>query len=237
MVRVPGGLYGPFQQVEGEAPTRVAAFWLDVRPVTNAEFLAFVEAQPRWRRTQASRLFVDDAYLAAWAGDLALGTAAPPEAPVTYVSWFASDAYCRARDKRLPTEAEWELAAAPPDEDAAARAEAEARVLAMSAAPRSPLPPAGAMPPNAYGVRDLHGVIWEWVADWNASLAASDSRRDRDRTLEEVCGGAAVGAADPKRYATFLRFAFRTTLQATYALQSLGFRCARSLPWTLPSPP
>lgn len=228
MARVPGGVYAPFQPVKGEAPRTVAPFFLDVRPVTNGEFLAFVRDEPRWRRSRVSRLFVDDAYLAPWPGDLELGPAAPPNAPVTYVSWFASDAYCRARGKRLPSEAEWELAAAPPEDGPEARAAADARVLAMSSSSQRPLPDVGSTPANAYGLVDLHGVVWEWVADFNASFAASDARRGGDRTLEEVCGGAAAAATDPSRYATFLRTAFRATLQASFSLARLGFRCARS---------
>lgn len=230
MVRVPGGTYTPFYPVEGEAPAEVAPFLLDVVPVTNAQFLDFVREHPTWRRSKVSPLFAEDAYLSNWAGDLEPGDAAPLAAPATFVSWFAADAYCRAQTKRLPSEAEWEMAAAPPILDPAEKAETERRVLAFYARPRGSLPNAGVTPPNAYGVRDLHGVIWEWVEDFNASLAASDNRSDRDRKLEEVCGGSSVGASDTENYPTFMRIALRSSLQATYALHHLGFRCARSLP-------
>jgi len=73
-------------------------------------------------------------------------------------------------------------------------------------------------------------VIWEWVEDFNASFAASDARSDRERELENVCGGGAVGASDVRRYSTFMRIAFRSSLQATYALHHLGFRCAKDSP-------
>jgi formylglycine-generating enzyme required for sulfatase activity len=43
-----------------------------------------------------------------------------------------------------------------------------------------------------------------------------------------VCGGGALGAADARRYTSFMRVAFRSSLQASYALHHLGFRCARS---------
>ena len=228
MQLVPGGRYTPFYPVKDEQPTPVAPFWLDVLPVSNAELLEFVRAVPSWRRSKVSALFADDAYLSNWAGDLELGANAPPDAPATFVSWFAADAYCRRAGKRLPTEAEWELAAAPPLEDEATKAETERRTLAFYARPRGALPKVGSTPPNAFGIRDLHGVIWEWVDDFNASFAAADSRSDRERELENVCGGAAIGAADTRRYATFMRIAFRSSLQATYALHHLGFRCARS---------
>ena len=230
MQRLPGGVYTPFYPVKNEAPTHVEPFLLDVLPVTRAEFLDFVREVPSWRRSHVSPLFADPAYLSDWVGDLEPGPGIPQDAPVTFVSWFAAEAYCRSQGKRLPTEAEWELAAAPPSEDAAAKAETERRVLAFYARPRGFLPRVGSTPPNAWGIRDLHGVIWEWVEDFNASFAAADNRADRDRTTERVCGGGSVGAADPRSYATFMRTAFRSSLQATYALHHLGFRCARSLP-------
>jgi formylglycine-generating enzyme required for sulfatase activity len=230
MIRVPGGIYEPFYPVKDEAPAAVEPFLLDALPVTSAAFLDFVRAAPAWRRSQVSPLFADEAYLSSWAGDLDPGEGVTMDAPVTFVSWFAADAFCRAQAKRLPSEAEWELAAAPPLEDPIARAETERRILAFYARPRGSLPRAGITPPNRYGVRDLHGVIWEWVADFNASFAAADNRSDRDRALEKFCGGAAIGAAENTNYATFMRIAFRSSLEAKYALHHLGFRCARSLP-------
>lgn len=230
MAAIPGGRYAAFYPVKGELPQELAPFWLDERPVTNAEFLAFVRGHERWRRSRVSRLFAEDSYLSGWAGDLELGPEAEAERPVSFVSWFAAAAYCRSVGKRLPSEAEWEFAANPASDDAFVKDELARRVLAFYARPRGVLPRAGDTPPNAYGVRDLHGVIWEWVADWNASLAPADNRQDRDPEKDAFCGGAAVGASDPASYATFMRFAFRSSLEATYALHHLGFRCARSTP-------
>jgi formylglycine-generating enzyme required for sulfatase activity len=227
MQLVPGGRYTPFYPVKNEQPTSVAPFYLDALPVTNAELLEFVRAEPSWRRSRVSRLLADAAYLSHWAGDLELGPAAPPDAPATFVSWFAADAWCRHAGKRLPSEAEWELAAAPPEDDAT-KEETDRRILAFYARPRSTLPRVGSTPPNAYGIQDLHGVVWEWVEDFNASFAAADARSDRERDLENVCGGGALGAADTRRYTSFMRVAFRSSLQASYALHHLGFRCARS---------
>jgi formylglycine-generating enzyme required for sulfatase activity len=229
MAYVPAGSYAPLFPIKGEVATPVAAFWLDERAVTNAEYLEFVRAQPRWRRSLAPHLFVDEHYLSHWSGDLELGATAGPEQPVTFVSWFAASAYCREQAKRLPSEAEWELAANPPGASPEAEAESARQILAFYARPRGVLPRAGATAPNAYGLRDLHGVIWEWVSDWNASLVLSDSRSDRDRADQAFCGGAAAAASDPERYATFMRFAFRSSLEATYGLHHLGFRSARSV--------
>lgn len=228
MSAIPGGRYAPFYPAKGESPQEVAPFWLDERPVTNAEYLEFVRGHERWRRSRVARLFAEQTYLSSWSGDLELGADAAPEQPVTFVSWFAATAYCRSVGKRLPSEAEWELAASPASDDPLAEQELARRVLAFYARPRGTLPRVGDTPPNAYGLHDLHGVIWEWVADWNASLAPADNRQEGDPEKDAFCGGAAVGASEPESYATFMRFAFRSSLEATYALHHLGFRCARS---------
>ena len=228
MRRVPGGRYTAFFPVKGEPAIDVAPFDLDLRPVTNGEYLAFVRAQPGWRRSQVARLKADEAYLSDWAGDLELGADVDPQQPVTFVSWFAASAFCASVGKRLPTEAEWELAANPPSDNAEAKAEAERRTLAFYGRPRGRLPRAGDTPPNAYGIRDLHGVIWEWLADWNASVLASDSRRGGGADASPFCGGGASAAAEAESYTTFMRFAFRSSVEPRFALHHLGFRCARS---------
>src|SRR4051812_22398104 len=56
-VTIPAGVYVPLQRTLNDAPQiSVATFLLDECPVTNAEFLAFVAANPKWRRSQVSRL-------------------------------------------------------------------------------------------------------------------------------------------------------------------------------------
>ena len=111
MAAIPDAIYRPLFRGEKDAKEiPVAAFQLDVRPVTNGEFLAFVRDNPKWQRSQVKRLFADERYLAHWAGDLDLGNARA-EQPVTHVSWFAAKAFAASRGKRLPTTAEWEVAA------------------------------------------------------------------------------------------------------------------------------
>jgi len=71
---IPAGSYVPLQRsVKDLAAVPVAAFRLDVTPVTNAQFLAFVRANPKWQRSRVSPLFADASYLELWAGDLEPG--------------------------------------------------------------------------------------------------------------------------------------------------------------------
>lgn len=232
MHTVGAGRYRAFLAGSGDPDLDVRAFQIEEHAVTNAQFLAFVAAHPAWRRGSTPRLLADEHYLANWSGPLALGEARA-EAPVTQVSWHAARAYCRWRERRLPTEAEWEWVARASEssEDASADPAFTARILRWYAQPRALLPDAGAGEPNVWGVRDLHGVVWEWVEDFGAAMVASDDReREGGRNVDRVCGAGSIGAGDPTDYATFMRFAFRSSLRANYTTSRLGFRCAADLP-------
>jgi formylglycine-generating enzyme required for sulfatase activity len=176
-----------------------------------------------------ARVFADDGYLAHWAGPTELGPDARPEQPVTRVSWFAARAYCSARGKRLPTEVEWELAAAAGDTspDGAAEPGFRERILAWYAKPATgELPDVGGGPPNFWGIRDLHGLVWEWVLDYNSTLVSGDSRSGKSADRIPFCGTGAFTAGDNEDYAGFMRLAFRSSLEARYTMRALGFRCA-----------
>ncbi|MCO5165927.1 MAG: SUMF1/EgtB/PvdO family nonheme iron enzyme [Planctomycetes bacterium] len=224
----PGAYRAPFAP-PGAAAVDVPAFRLAARQVTNAEFLAFVRARPEWRRDRAPGLLVDASYLAHWAGPDDLG-AAPPGAPVTNVSWFAARAYARSLGLRLPTEAEWEVAAAASgtERDASADPAFRARILEWYARPApARLPDAGHGAPNAWGARDLHGLVWEWVDDFEAALLDGDLRGSD--APPGLCGAGASGAADASDYATFMRFAMRTAMRPRYTGRNMGFRVAGDL--------
>src|SRR5687767_11402519 len=110
----PGRFESVLPQAKGVATVQLTAYQLDNKPVTNAEFFAFVRAHPKWRRDRIARLFADAQYLSHWAGPMDLGDKARPSQPVTRVSWFSAKAYCEAQapGARLPTWSEWEYAAA-----------------------------------------------------------------------------------------------------------------------------
>jgi formylglycine-generating enzyme required for sulfatase activity len=230
MARVgPGVLRLVYAPAPGVTTADVGAFALDRRPVTNAEFLVFVAAHPDWRRDRVARVFADDGYLDHWAGPEVLGPDARPDQPVTRVSWFAAKAYCSAQGKRLPTEIEWEFAAAAGEAgaDGAAEPGFRERILRWYARPATAaLARAGSGPPNFWGVRDLHGLVWEWVFDYNSTLVSGDSRSGKSADRVPFCGTGAFTAGDNEDYASFMRLAFRSSLEARYTTHALGFRCA-----------
>ena len=230
---VPAGTYRPFLQMPGALREQaVAAFEMDRCAVTNGEFLEFVRKHPQWRRSQVKRLFADTGYLAHWAGDLDLGTADARQ-PVTRVSWFAAKAYAAAQGKRLPTTDEWEFAARAGFSSADGKKEPEFRKMLgrwVSTPTPEVLPAADAGAANFYGLRGMHGVIWEWTVDFNSSLVSGDAREDRGLNRQLFCGSGAIGAADVGDSAAFMRFGMRSSLKANYVVHNLGFRCARTIP-------
>jgi formylglycine-generating enzyme required for sulfatase activity len=233
MVLIPAGTYLPLIRDQSD-PERVpvAPFWLDEHPITNGEFLAFVRANPRWRRSGVSPLFADGQYLADWTGDLELGPRCPVDAPVVRVSWFAARAYAKWAGKRLPTTAEWERAAAIGyrGPDAKRERDFNSATLAWYSAPTPAVfPAAGSGRANFYGVRDLLDLVWEWVDDFNTALVTGESRADGGLERNLFCGSGSVSAKDREDYAAFMRLGFRSSLSASYTVPNLGFRCARNL--------
>ncbi len=232
MAYIPAGSYAPLLRSQDE-PERVpvAACWIDVRPVTNADFLAFVRTHPKWRRSQVSPLFADSGYLADWADDLEPGPRAPAGSPVVRVSWFAARAYARAAGKRLPTTAEWEHAAGAgfTQADGASEAGFNSTVLEWLIRPSPiPLPVAGQGRANFYGVHDLLSLVWEWVDDFNTAMVTGESRGDTGLERTFFCGAGSVGARDTSDFPAFMRAGFRSSVRANYAVPNLGFRCVQS---------
>jgi sulfatase modifying factor 1 len=156
--------------------------------------------------------------------------------PIVLVRFDDAVAYCQwlseslGRIVRLPTEAEWEKAARGGfeglrypwgDEIDAARG----NFLADPAAkPRSGTRAVGSYPPNAYGLHDVAGNVWEWVSDWYSSDYYSSSE-PRDPTgpaagtMRVVRGGSWVNDD-----VEMLRSAYRHQVPPDTYAYSIGFR-------------
>ena len=230
MVMVPAGHHRPLYAAPRAERVAVAAFSLDRDQVTVGEFLAFVDRHPEWRRDRVRRVFADVNYLADWPASTDAGSPAARRRPVTQVSWFAARAYCASLGKRLPTVDEWEYVAAASEHTADARRDPafRSRLLALYAGVGRQTGAASFV--NAYGVRAMHGVVWEWTLDFNSVVLDDDSRATgsgadgRDRHL--YCASASIGATDPSDYPAFLRQAVRAGLGARSSTSTVGFRCA-----------
>ena len=138
---------------------------LGSRLVTNAEYLAFIHdggyrepglwLSDGWATVQAEG-WQRPLY---WREDLASAftlqgvRAIDPEAPVVHVSYFEADAFARWAEARLPTEAEWEAAAAP----------VPVRGNLQESGVFHPQP-AHPQPGQGDGLLQLYGDVWEWTA-------------------------------------------------------------------------
>jgi eukaryotic-like serine/threonine-protein kinase len=208
---------GPFTQGstrgdEDERPARkvtLKAFSIDRTEVTQGDYATCVAAKRCKAPPQAQNAAAADPTLA--------------KLPVTGVDWNDAQAYCKFAGGRLPTEAEWEKAARGEDareypwgNDADCGRgnwgtfEGEGPCAGKN--PGRPVAvgqyPSGASP---YGVLDLGGNVWEWVAD----------KYDEDPKRRVVRGGSCCS------YFVGPRSANRNAWSPQHRDGDLGFRCAR----------
>ncbi|HIN32328.1 MAG TPA: hypothetical protein EYG58_02655 [Nitrospirales bacterium] len=131
------------------------AYWIDRSPVTNDAYRACVEAKvcrpPTMRQGGFlnRREYHDNPEFANF--------------PVNYVRYGHATDYCKWAGKRLPTEAEWEKAARGDD----GRLYAWGDEIPEGFLETNPIQPVGSRPEGAspYGVMNMGGNMWEWVAD------------------------------------------------------------------------
>ncbi|HAT32779.1 MAG TPA: hypothetical protein DCW29_18615 [Janthinobacterium sp.] len=207
------------------AAVEVAPFALRATPVTNGEFIAFAAAHPEWQKGAAPAVFADASYLHGLDP-----SAAAAGQPVTSVSWFAAQAFCESEGARLPSWYEWEYVAAADAGRRDARRDPawRAAILSWYSQSSSLARPDVGGAPNFYGVRNMHGLIWEWVDDFNALLVSADSRNQGDPDQLQFCGAGAISLQDRENYAVLMRIALLSSLGGADTTDNLGFRCAKS---------
>ena len=146
-------------------PIHLDAFYMDKYEVTNAQFKAFVDANPEWQKHNIPDKYHTGNYLRHWIGNGCLS--ARRNHPVGYVSWYAAMAYAKWAGKRLPTVAEWEYAArgglagkAYPWGD-----DAPTPYYANYGEHFGGTVSVGQYPANGYGLYDMAGNVAEWCLD------------------------------------------------------------------------
>jgi formylglycine-generating enzyme required for sulfatase activity len=243
IVRLDGGVFrmgSPLDEPgrlpdEGPRTTvEVDAFGLGRTEVTVAQFARFAEATGRPGRGCA--FFADGG----WQEDPTRdwhepGIEQSPDDPVVCVNFEEARAYAdwlRAETGapyRLPSEAEWEFAARAGTSGAFHTGATLSSDRANVDGVRGGTAPVGSYPANAWGLHDMHGNVWEWVADcWTAGHAGRpatavprEAEAATDCTRRVIRGGSWASA--PERARAAYRGANGVTARNIY----LGFRVAR----------
>ncbi len=159
--------------------------------------------------------------------------------PVDSVTWFEAKKYCEQSGKRLPTEAEWERAAKAGTDTLfiwGNNAASEKANFCDAHCKKSwkegqfndgfrHTAPVGSFAPNAYGLFDMAGNVYEWVADWYEEGYYQSSPKENPQGPESgkkkvMRGGSWVN------YSTGTRPADRTGTQPNTRKGFVGFRCA-----------
>lgn len=230
MVLIKGGSYVPLYG-KNQEKVKIKDLYMDVYPVTNAEFLNFVKKNKKWQKSNVKSIFADENYLVKWKNDTILNADTKPNSPVTNVSWFAANAYCDCQGKRLATVDEWEYVGMANQTMADARKleTYNQMILDWYEKPKTYQNEIGHTFKNYHGVYDLHGLVWEWTADFNSILITGESRSDAAENKNLFCGSGSLNATDLMNYAAFIRYAFRGSVKADYSVQNLGFRCVKDV--------
>ncbi|TMQ91556.1 ergothioneine biosynthesis protein EgtB [Actinomadura soli] len=253
---------GPFQMgtsdhpwaYDNERPAHlvdVPAYYIDVEPVTNAAYIAFIEAggydDPRWwdpagwewRNSSGKRA---PAFWSRQGGEwlrrrFGRTEPVPPGEPVQHVCWYEADAYARWAGKRLPTEAEWEKAAR---WDPAAQhsrtypwgehyADGHANLGQQMLRPSETGSYASGA--SAYGVRRMLGDVWEWTSSDFHGYPGFQSFPYKE--YSEVFFGPEYKVLRGGSWATHplaIRGSFRNWDYPIRRQIFSGFRCARTPP-------
>jgi formylglycine-generating enzyme required for sulfatase activity len=170
--------------------------------------------------------------------------------PINCIDWEMAERFCHEQGGRLPTEAEWEFAARGPDgrkypwgddDPAAGHLNAcgkecvawglkngiEEKAMYGVDDGFATTAPVGSFPKGAsrYGVEDVVGNVWEWVADWYGEYGKEEQhapKGPREGDERVVRGGSWNGS-----YPSWVRPTFRYKQAPTERSYGIGFRCAR----------
>ena len=242
MVLIPAGEFemGSHTGKKNERPVHTVyldAFYMDIYEVTNAQYKAFIDANPEWQKDNIAPEYHDGVYLRLWDGnDYPEGKA---DHPVIYVSWYAAMAYAEWAGKRLPTEAEWEKAARGGLVGKPYPSGDTLDTLLANYARNFGAPIAvGQYPPNGYGLYNMAGNVSEWCLDeYDPNFYATVPRenpvskgtrqaiindfkkvQEKDRILRGGCWS---------DNGLFLRVAYRNWGPQNYTSVFRGFRCVK----------
>lgn len=170
MVVIQAGTYyrGSNHGARDEMPRHaihLSSFAIDIHPVTNEQFVRFLDAMGGEKDVNNNDIIrLRESRIKRTGGSLSIESGYAKH-PVVGVTWYGALAYTKWVGKRLPTEAEWEIAAYGGKEDfiyptGGSIERTEANFFS------SDTTAVVSYPPNPYGIYDLAGNVYEWCYDW-----------------------------------------------------------------------
>ncbi|MCB0167062.1 MAG: SUMF1/EgtB/PvdO family nonheme iron enzyme [Anaerolineae bacterium] len=225
MVLIPAGPFemGSEDGADDEKPVHTVTlddYYIDRYEVTNAQYAACVD----------DSLCELPSNTASYTRDSYYNNSEFSDYPVIYVGWNQATTYCEWRGARLPTEAEWEKAARGTDGRTYPWGEQtpnEQLLNFLSNVGDTTL--VGSYPDGVspYGVHDMAGNVWEWVADWYGGDYYSSSPETNpigptSGSSRVVRGGGWYNSGHN------VRAAIRHRNDPPESSNFIGFRCARS---------
>ncbi len=172
MVIIPAGTYlrGSNDGSRDEMPRHpiiLASFALDIHAVTNEQFVRFLQAMGGEKDSNNNDIIrLRDSRIKRSVGKLLIESGYAKH-PVVGVTWYGSVAYAKWIGKRLPTEAEWEVAASSGQEKCIFSTGLDIERTQANFF-SSDTTAVMSYPPNEFGLYDIAGNVYEWCQDWYA---------------------------------------------------------------------
>jgi len=238
MVYIPKGWFimGDDEGKEDETPQRkvwLDAYYIDKYEVTNAEYVEFLNSVKR-NKSNEGYAYID---LSAEACQIQFSRGkyrvkpGYEQYPVVYVSWYGAHDYAVWAGKRLPTEAEWEKAARGPNGNKYPWGNAWDTTRANVHKPATGVPISVGSYKNGtspYGVLDMTGNVWEWVADRYAADYYRNSPK-RNPAGPDIGDKRVMRGGGCYANCKYARTAFRHDAKPDVKHRILGFRCAKEM--------